>query len=67
MDQGAGVGQAGQGGTGNTSVVQPGCTGHGRCPKEQFKQEVEKELTGRRNRTLGNHLLQVVQESAASS
>ena len=29
------------------SIVQPGCTRPARCPKEKFKHEVEKELTGR--------------------
>jgi len=33
------------GGTGSTSIVQPGCTKR-ELPEEQFKQEVEKELTG---------------------
>ena len=27
--------------------MQPGCTKPGRCPRKQFKQEVERELTGR--------------------
>ena len=32
-------------------------------PKEEFKQEVEKELTGEGNGTMGDRLLQVVPES----
>jgi hypothetical protein len=35
-------------------------------PKEQFKQEVEKYLTGQRCRTLGADLLQALQEPGAS-
>ena len=34
-------------------------------PKEDFKKEVEKELTGRGNGTVGDHLLQAVQEPDA--
>jgi hypothetical protein len=31
---------------GSSSIVRPGCTARS-LPKDQFKQEVEKELTGR--------------------
>ena len=31
----------------STSIVQPGCTKPVRCRSQDFKQEVEKELTGR--------------------
>ena len=32
---------------GSSSIVQPGCTKRESLPKEEFKREVEKELTGR--------------------
>jgi hypothetical protein len=38
--------------------VQPGCTKPVRCSKEDFKKEVEKELTGRETRTAGDYLFQ---------
>jgi hypothetical protein len=34
-------------------------------PREEFKKEVEKHLTGAGNRALGDHLLQAVQEPTA--
>jgi hypothetical protein len=34
-------------------------------PKEEFKQGVERELTGTGNRTLGSYLFQAIQEPAA--
>jgi hypothetical protein len=52
-------------GTSSTSIVQPGCTKPGRCSKEEFKQGVERELTGTGNRTLGSYLFQAIQEPAA--
>jgi hypothetical protein len=30
-----------------SSIVQPGCTKRGHCRMEEFKREVEKELTGK--------------------
>ena len=32
---------------GRSSIVQPGCTKRAPCHKDEFKQEVERELTGR--------------------
>ena len=47
LDEWAGASQIGQAGRARTPIAQPGCTGHVEMPKEQFKQEVEKELTRR--------------------
>ena len=41
------LGEAGAGGGSAASIVQPGCTRPDEMPKEEFKREVEKELTGR--------------------
>jgi len=49
IQEGDRASQAGEEGQTAASIVQPGCTGHtgnAEMPKE-FKQEVEKELTGR--------------------
>jgi hypothetical protein len=35
--------------------VHPGCTGARETPKEQFKQEVEKELSGRETEPWGGY------------
>jgi len=52
-----------QGGTGSTSIVQPGCTKRLKC-RRRIKQEVEKELTGKENRT-GRYLFQTIPEPDA--
>ena len=43
----AGASQSGAGGTDRTSIVQPGCTKRRRLPREEFKREVERHLTGK--------------------
>ena len=58
MDQGSGIGQAGE-----EEGRQDGATWLHKArsmPKDQFKREVEKELTGRE--TKGDYLFQAVQE-----
>jgi len=46
MDEGTGVGESARR-DGRSSIVQPGCTKRGSLPKDEFKREVERELTGR--------------------
>ena len=48
---------------GSTSIVHPGCTKPGRCRREDFRREVEKELTGREEEPSETDLFQGVQES----
>jgi hypothetical protein len=59
LDEGAGASQAGsEGQVGSTSIVQPWLHEARQMPKEEFKQEVERELTGKEDGTVGDYVLQ---------
>ncbi len=47
MDQGDGAGEGRATGRAASSIVQPGCTKRKELPKEEFKREVERHLTGK--------------------
>ena len=47
VEQGGGDGEGGPAGGRRTSIVQPGCTKPKELPKEEFKREVERHLTGK--------------------